>query len=178
MKITNLQDVDKVTPDIIKKAAKNLNDSKTDPNCAFNSDCLKNGTEQLFINLTLAIKSFVIHGHITFFLLLATLVPIVKDKLASINSSKNYRSIAISSLILKLFDWVIIILFGVTIGVDDLQFAYQPGVSGNMCTWTVIETISYFIRNIRWNGKFSSNFNMRNGVRQGAVLSGFCTVFI
>ena len=40
-----------------------------------------------------------------------------------------------SSLVLKLLDWIILILFGAELGIDDLQFAYQPGVS------------SYFLRN-------------------------------
>ena len=173
--------------------------------------------------LSIIIKCFLVHGHVTYFLLLATLVPIIKDKLGSLNSSKNYRTIAISSLVLKLLDWIILILFGSKLGIDDLQFAYQPGVSANMCTWTVIETVSYFLRNggnvycclmdmtkafdlvkhsilfkkflkaglsaifirllifiytnqyanIRWNNQLSSSFSMTNGVRQGAILSGF-----
>ena len=80
-------------------------------------------------------------------MLLSTLVPIIKDKLGSINMSKNYRSVCITSLILKQFDWIVISLFGETLGFHDLQFAYQPGVSANMCSWAVIETISYFLRN-------------------------------
>ena len=62
-----------------------------------------------------------------------------------INSS--YRSIAISSLILKILDWIIILLFGDTFGLNDLQFAYQPGISGNMCTYAILETVDYFLRN-------------------------------
>ena len=81
------------------------------------------------------------------FLLLATLMPLIKDKLASINSSKNYRSIAISSLLLKMFDWIVLSLFGDSLGLDQLQFAYQAGCSTTMCSWMVIETISYFMRN-------------------------------
>ena len=76
-----------------------------------------------------------------------TLVPIIKDKLGNMNSSKNYRSIALSSLILKIIDWVILLLFGTTLGLDELQFAYQPGCSATMCTWMVIETIDYFMKN-------------------------------
>ena len=75
------------------------------------------------------------------------LVTIIKDKLTSINSSKNYRSISISSLVLKLIDWIILILFGDSLALDDLQFAYQPGCSTTMCTWAVVETVSYFLRN-------------------------------
>ena len=142
-----LFEVNKVTPDVIKEAAKNLKDDKTDPVFSFSSDCIKNGTDRLFELLSLAIQSFLIHGHISLFLLLATLIPIIKDKLGSINSSKNYRSIAISSLILKIFDWVILILYGTSLGLDELQFAYQPGCSTTMCTWSVVETIDYFMRN-------------------------------
>ena len=127
-----LFEVNKVTPDVIKEAAKNLKDDKTDPVFSYSSDWIKNGTDRLFELLSLAIQSFLIHGHISLFLLLATLIPIIKDKLGSINSSKNYRSIAISSLILKIFDWVILILFGTALGLDELQFAYQPGCSTPM----------------------------------------------
>ena len=52
-----------------------------------------------------------------------------------------------SSLILKLLDWIILFLFGVSLGVDELQFAYQPGSSTSMCTWAAVETIDYFMRN-------------------------------
>ena len=80
-------------------------------------------------------------------MLLSTLVPIIKDKLGSINVSKNYRSVCITSLILKQFDWITINLFGEVLGFHDLQFAYQPGVSSNMCSWAAIETVGYFLRN-------------------------------
>ena len=223
----SLDDVDLVTPEIVRQASKNLNDSKSDPHLNFSSDCIKNGTKDLFENLAVVLKCFLIHGHVSYFLLLATLVPLIKDKLGSLNSSKNYRTIAISSLVLKLLDWIILILFGSKLGIDDLQFAYQPGVSANMCTWTVIETASYFLRNggnvysclmdmtkafdlvkhstlfrkflraglsvifirllifiytnqfanIRWNDELSSTFSMTNGVRQGAILSGFAYCF-
>ena len=97
--------------------------------------------------LAVIIRCYLVHGHVTRFFLLATLVPIIKDKLGCINSSKNYRSIAISSLILKMLDWIFILLFGDNLGLHDLQFAYQPGISGNMCTFAVLETVDYFLRN-------------------------------
>ena len=142
-----LYEVNKVNPEIVKTAAKNLSDDKTDPVFSYSSDCIKNRTDRLYELLSIAIQSFLIHGHMTLFLLLATLIPIIKDKLGSINCSKNYRSIAISSLVLKLIDWIILTLYGVTLRLDELQFAYQPGCSTTMCTWSVVETISYFMRN-------------------------------
>ena len=122
---SHLSDVKKVTPAIVKEAAKHLNNSKSDPIYSFSSDCIKNGPDSLYTHLSAALQSFLVHGHVTLFLLLATLVPIIKDKLGSISSSKNYRSIAMSSLILKLLDWVILLLFGESLGVDQLQFAWS-----------------------------------------------------
>ena len=71
----------------------------------------------------------------------------MKDKLGDICDSNNYRSIAISSLILKVFDWVIILLYGDKLNLDQLQFSYQPNISTNTCTWLAIETIDFFTRN-------------------------------
>ena len=92
-------------------------------------------------------QGFLVHGHVTLILLLATLVPIIKDKLGSINVSKNYRSIAISSIFLKFIDWIFLILFGASFCLNDFQFAYQAGCSTTMCTWAVVETVDYFLRN-------------------------------
>ena len=142
-----LYEVDKITTSVVKNAAAKLSGGKSDPVFSYSSDCFKNAPDKLFELLALVFKSFLVHGHFTIFLLLATLVPIIKDKLGPINSSKNYRSIAISSLTLKIFDWIVLDLYGTCLGLDELQYAYQSGCSTVMCTWTVIETISYFSRN-------------------------------
>ena len=143
----SLKHVELVTPEMIKEAAHKLKSGKSDPVYSFSSDCFKNGTESLFEKLSIIIQGFLIHGHVTIILLLATLVPIIKDKLGSPNVSKNYRSIAISSILLKLIDWVFILLFGVHFGLNDFQFAYQAGCSTTMCTWAVLETVDFFLKN-------------------------------
>ena len=144
---TSLKDVLKVTPAIVKEAAHKLKSGKSDPVFSFSSDCFKNARDPLYEKLSLILKGFLVHGHVTIVLLLATLVPIIKDKLGSINTSKNYRSIAISSILLKLIDWVFLILFGATFNLNDFQYAYQAGSSTTMCTWAVLETVDYFLKN-------------------------------
>ena len=79
-------------------------------------------------------RPYLIHGHISDFLLISSLLPIIKDKLGDTSVSSNYRSITISSLVMKLFDWVIILLFGDHLELHDLQFSYQANVSTSMCT--------------------------------------------
>ena len=145
--VSSLEDVLKVTPKIVKEAAHKLKPGKGDPVFSFSTDCFKNAPNSLFDKLSLVIQSFLIHGHVTQILLLATLVPLIKDKLGSTNVSKNYRSIAISSILLKLLDWIFIILFGIKFGLNDFQYAYQAGCSTTMCTWAVLETVDYFLKN-------------------------------
>ena len=205
----------------IKEALDKIKPNKSDPTWDFSSDFLKNGPELLFKHLELMIKAFLFHGHVSGSLLLATLVPIVKDKLGDLCSSKNYRSIAISSVILKLIDWLIINIFGHFMKLDDFQFGFQPLSSTSLCSWVVYETIDHYIRNgsvvygvlmdctkafdtvqhsklfqklldaglppilvrllvsiylnqvanVRWKAGTSEDFKIRNGVRQGGVLS-------
>ena len=92
-------------------------------------------------------ESFLIHGCVSNLLLVATIIPLIKDKLGDIENSDNYRSIALSSVILKVFDWVVITLFGKNLGLDELQFSYQKNCSTTMCTWLVVESVAHFSRN-------------------------------
>ena len=121
--------------------------AKLDPVYSFSSDCIKQGPDILYDHLSLILKSFVRHAHVPQPLLLSTLVPLVKDKLGNIGCSKNYRSVAISSLVVKLIDWVIILLEDESLKLNELQFAYQAGCSTVMCTWAAVETIDYFLNN-------------------------------
>ena len=154
-------------------------------------------------------------------LLVCALSPIVKDPNGDISFPKNYRGIAISSLVLKVFDNCLLLLFGKLLSNDVLQFGFQKGCSTVQCTWAVQETISNYLRKgsevycclldfskafdkvnfeslfqkllersfpaiflrlilyiylnqscfIRWNAVESSSFLVKNGVRQGAILS-------
>ena len=143
----SLQNVDLVTADVIEDVVNEVKAKKSDPVFSFNSDCIKRAPTSLFQHLANMIKSFLIHGHVSRLLLLATIVPLIKDKLGDAESSDNYRSIALSSVILKVFDWVVITLFGSILGLDELQFSYQRDCSTTMCTWLAIESISHFSRN-------------------------------
>ena len=90
------------------------------------------------------IRAYVTHGNVPFFLLVCTLLPLVKDNLADITSSENYRAIASGSLILKLIDIIIIKLEGSKLRCDPLQFGFQAGASTSMCTWTATTVIEHY----------------------------------
>ena len=104
--VQHLEDIDKVTADEVKKAASKLKPGKSDPVSSFTSDCLKCNSSRLHEHTATMIRSFLTHGYVPQFMLISTLVPIVKDRLASINISENYHSVCITShLLIKQFDW-------------------------------------------------------------------------
>ena len=119
----SLEDVNKVTPDVVKKAAYKLKSVKSDPSFSFSSDCLKNAPDNVFVCLSEIVQGFLVHGHVTIGLLVSTLIPLVKDPLSSMNTSKNYRSVCLSSLLIKMIDWIVIILGGKALGLSEQQTA-------------------------------------------------------
>ena len=120
---------------------------KSDALFDFQSDCLTHGPKVLTSHLTNMIKSYVMHGQVPYFLLVCTLLPLVKDNLADITSSDNYRAIASGSLILKLLDIVVLRLEGDKLGCDQLQFGFQAKSSTSMCTWTATTVIEHYNKN-------------------------------
>ena len=125
--VTNdsIKDANRITEDVVKKALNMMKQGKSDALFQYNSDCLIKAPEELFPHLVNMFRTFVIHGNVPSFLLWCTLIPLIKDSLGDLASSDNFRAIAISALVLKLFDLVILQLEGNKLCCDDLQFGFQ-----------------------------------------------------
>ena len=143
----SIKEVNKITPKLIQLAISKLKNDKTDPVLQFSSNCLKSAPRILCDHLAALFKMILIHGHISSLILLSTVIPLLKDKLGDVTSSNNYRSIALSSLVLKIFDWVVLLLYDENLSADELQFGYQEKTSTTMCTWLAVETIDHYVRN-------------------------------
>ena len=136
---------------ISENLVKDIIKSKIKPNKAdaledFNSDCLRNAPEVLFKFIALLFQGLAVLGVMPNIMLYCAIIPIVKDPSGSLESSSNYRGIAISSLFLKIWDWVIIMLYGEALSSDELQFGFQRQSSTTLCIWSVIETMNYYKR--------------------------------
>ena len=140
----SMLDVDRVTDNLVKEALKKMKAGKSDALYDFSSDCIINGPKTLIPHLTNLVKLFLIHGKAPLFLLVCSLVPLVKDNLADLATSDNYRAIAIGSLLLKLLDWVVLLLEGDKLNVDQLQYGYQALTSTTMCSWSLGATVEYY----------------------------------
>ena len=133
-----------ITPDLIKRLILKLSNNKNDSCYDWKSDALKVGADALVTPLCDLLRSMLIHGFIPDILLVCQLIPIVKNNKESKLSSSNYRLIAITSLILKLFDHLVLELCYNDLKSSPHQMGFQRGLSTSMCTWSVLETINFY----------------------------------
>ena len=70
-----------------------------------------------------------------------------KKKRGNKCDSNNYRQIAISSLLCKVFDIIILDSQSTSLGTDVLQFGFKKSSSTVICTSLMLETIDYYVEN-------------------------------
>ena len=143
IKQSDLTFVDRITESLICNVISNLQNGKSDVEFNWGSDAIKHGAEELSSHLTLLFRALLIHGHIPQLFSFCTLVPLIKNNKSN-SLSDNYRLIAISSIILKILDHIILSIFSNNFISPQLQFGFQKGLSTTMCTWGVLETVNYF----------------------------------
>ena len=141
----SMKEVDKVSADLVKKAATSLKPHKMDVSQGFASDALLHGPDVLFGLLAQVFRSWLLHGTVTKSVLACAFVPLVKGgKDPALSGS--YRAIAGSSLLLKLFERCILIIWGDQLQSDSLQFGFKRRCSTGQATWLVQEVLQHYLR--------------------------------
>ena len=134
-----------ITPAIIRQCVSRLKSGKGDGDIGFRSDHLINGSQRLFIILSLLFNSMLVHGYTPDALLKSTIISIPKDSAASLTRSDNYRGISLFNSICKLFDHVILLLFGGQLEASDMQFGFKRGHSTVMCSLIFKEIVDHYL---------------------------------
>ena len=79
----------------------------------------------------------------------STMIPIPKRGLSSSSNSDHFRSIAISSILSKILDNIIIDQQAHSLITSDYQFGLKPNSSTVLCTTMLVETVQYYDENCR-----------------------------
>lgn len=111
------------------------------------SDHLKNGTSRLETHLSLLFTSMLKHSFAPSGFRVSTIIPIPKNKRNSLNESDNYRAIALSSILGKVLDNVILEKHEHVLSTSDLQFGFKKKHSTSQCTFMAKEIIQYYANN-------------------------------
>ena len=143
----SVQEVSKVTGLVVKQAALNLKPGKGDVTGGFCSNAIINAPDILFEHIAAIYRSFLFHGTVTSSLLACSFLPLLKSSLKDPTDTGSYRAIAGSSLFLKLFDKVILSVWGYLLSSDSLQFGFKKRTSTTQCSWLVSEVVQHYLRN-------------------------------
>ena len=125
-------------------AVKHLKTGKSDGEEGLYSDNIINAPHRFYVILTQVFNSMLVHGMCPRSMLVGTMIPIPKVKQQVVCESDNFRAIALSSILGKVLDWIILIKEEKSLCTSELQFGFKPGVSTTQCTHVVNETISYY----------------------------------
>ena len=217
----SFREVNKVTGEVVKQACSRMKPGKLDVTGSYSSNIFLHGPDLMFDLLAKVFRSYLVHGHVTPQILSCAFLPLFKGGLKDPSKVDSYRAIAGASQLLKLFEYVILLVWGEVLDSDSMQFGFKAGVSTAQCSWLVSEVTTYFMRRgtpvsaclldcskafdkcrfdqlfsklidkglpsivvrvlifiyeeqtgwVTLSGKQSSSFTIKNGTRQGSVLS-------
>ena len=130
--------------DAVNKAVRSLKRGKVDGTCYLYSDHLINGSKMLMVYISLMFKAMFSHGVVPRNLLESKIIPIPKNKKKSLSDLNNYRGIALSSIVGKILDKVLISKHSEVLSTCDMQFGFKKRHSTTQCTFNVEEVIKYY----------------------------------
>ena len=74
----------------------------------------------------------------------SVIIPLIKNKCSDHTDKKNYRSIALSSIISKVFEHIIAERLEVYLWTNDNLFGFKSGHSTALCIYALSKFIEYF----------------------------------
>ena len=110
--VTSGNEVERITGKIVKEACSRMKPGKIDVTESYSSDAFLHAPDYLFELLADVFKSYLIHGTVTLQILSCAFLPLFKGGLKKPESFDSYRAIAGASQLLKLFEYVVLILWG------------------------------------------------------------------
>ena len=142
-----MEEVAKVTGSVVKEAALSMKPAKGDVTGGFTSDAILHAPDIMFEHMAAVYRSFLFHGTMTPSLLACSFLPLLKSSLKDPADTGSYRAIAGSNLFLKLFDKVVLLVWGHLLSSDSLQFGFKKKTSTTQCSWLVTEVVQHYLRN-------------------------------
>jgi len=146
-------DIDEFTEDCIISfkdvvdAILTFKSNKNDGHLGLSTDHLINACDELYIHLSMFFSAMIVHGIVFEDLLISSVIPIPKGKNINTANSENYRGIALSSILGKCLDRIILNRYVDKLMTSPYQFGFKRHHSTTMCTMVLKETVYYYTTN-------------------------------
>ena len=91
------------------------------------SDHILRAGPELYPHIACMFSCILTHGTAPRDMVISTVIPIPKGRNSNITNADNYRGIALSAILEKLLDLIILVRYGDLLCSSDLQFGYKHG---------------------------------------------------
>ena len=137
----------RITPDNVKDATLSMKMGKSAGLDKLRAENLIFAGGRLIVLLSILFNLILIHGCVPTGLMETVIVPIIKDKKKSISDKDNYRPIAITSVISKVLENIILSYSSDNLHTTDNQFGFKPKLGTEMCVFAFKQVIDYYKSN-------------------------------
>lgn len=107
-------------------------------------EAIINGGLRLAVHICLLFNMFIKLQYLPESFMQSVLVPLVKCKSSDLSDVNNYRAIALSTVMSKIFETVLAIVFLSNVADTDYQFGFKSGLSTSLCTQVFKDTVDYY----------------------------------
>ena len=101
-------------------------------------------SESIAEPLALLFTSMLIHGYMPKEMIKSMIVPIIKSKTRSITDKSNYRPVAISTVMSKLFELLLLDRLEPYLTTMDNQFGFKKHHGTELCVFTLMEALCFY----------------------------------
>ena len=130
-------------PDI-KRSIDRVKYGKSDGDEGLMSDHVKHAPDLMAVQLSLLFNTVIRHGYVPKIMLRGSITHIPKDPNGMLCDSCNYRGICLCIVFTKIFEDILMYLYGHLFDTSGLQFAYKKKLSTNVATLTLKEVLRYY----------------------------------
>ncbi len=123
-----------------------LKDNKACGMDNISAEHLKLVSGKLYPLIAICFTGFLFHGILPDSILSVLIMPIIKDKSGKINSSDNYRPIALASILSKVLERTILNRMEQFILTSDNQFGFKPRHGTDVCIFALKEILDLYNR--------------------------------
>ena len=109
-----------------------------------NGECLKYADVILSVLLSFCFTCMFKHSYLPSAMLDSVIIPLVKNKCGDLSDISNYRPIAISCVVSKIFEYVILLRIEEYLWTTDNQFGCKAHHSTDLCVYALTEFIEHF----------------------------------
>ena len=128
----------------IIEAIKSLKLNKAGGLDGIQAEHLKYSSNKLIPLLSMCFSSFFVHGFLPNTLMSVVLAPIIKNKSGNINSSDNYRPIALANVVSKLIEQIILDRIEHLLMTNANQFGFKKSHGTDQCVYILKGAINLY----------------------------------